>query len=1043
MTSHLTATRFGREAFDALSSLIAEFQLDDPLAPVTVIVPGHAHSVVTRRALARSAERGLGAVDFVTISQLAGRIAGARLKSGDGEALLPSDLAAVTGFARKVLSDEPGIFAPTATHPATAEALAAAHFELRDVASESLDELAAGGARAAEVVRVHRAITRLSADGWFDASQAIATAADLIKENPPRGVPSLFIVQLPEPLREPERKLILSLAEHAQVHVIAANSGDVLADEQLASSLAKVELELAPAATAQLPAATSIITTSDADDEVRFALRGVIDALRDGVPARRIAVVFASSDPYSRLLAEQLRAAGITFNGPSGRTVNEMASARFLLRFMHLNPDRILRSEFFALLSSAPVRLPDGSRVPLRRWRHLARKHYANGSAANWIDRLRAAAQDYRSRADEVESDDSDDGPDTEYLHRNAAAAAAFAEFVAQLEARRRAMLRATTWTELVNGHLEMLDEYLRANEMPPEDRAAHTAMREALGGLLMLDELAVPATCDELAEMLLLATERRQIRTGTAGVGVRLLDLRHAAGLDADVVVICGCVEGHLPKRPGVDPLLPGPDRDRLHSMGAEIRVPREFVPRQHRDFLAAIAGAGDKLVLTMPRGDLRKTTRHVPSRWLLEIAAQLTGKELLQPREFEALTDHPTIRHVQSFGSGLAALENPATAQEYRLRQAEIEPPAESPDTVLARNANLVIARRSRAFTRFDGNLAGAPLPEITERILSATRLEGYIACPHSIFMKYLLGVEPPLEDDEDRITALDRGSMIHEILERFIDQSLPVEFGHKWVAKDRSRLSAIANEVCARYESEGRTGSLLVWETGRRELDQQLRDFLDQEQDFRLAHQLKPVKTEFGFGSGDNDSEPLAIELSDGRTVQLGGSIDRVDVDRNGSLVISDYKSGKQKPYEKITAETPLGDNDRLQLPIYAFAARAAVVAGLIDGAQPGAKITAAYWFFGVDSGKRTDVELTEETEQGARDVIEMAIGLMSRGVFPQQVPTVFYGGGSNCDFCAPNGRGADDVGRSWRRIKDDPALAEYVELAGLLETQEETE
>ena len=60
---------------------------------------------------------------------------------------------------------------------------------------------------------------------------------------------------------------------------------------------------------------TRIVTTSDADDEVRAAVRALIDAVRRGTPLDRIAIVYGSRDPYARLVHEQLDAAGIAHNG--------------------------------------------------------------------------------------------------------------------------------------------------------------------------------------------------------------------------------------------------------------------------------------------------------------------------------------------------------------------------------------------------------------------------------------------------------------------------------------------------------------------------------------------------------------------------------------------------------------------------------------------------------------------------------------------------------------------------------------------------------
>ncbi len=1023
----LSQTTFGRPAFVELSRVIAEMQAGDSLEPVTVVVPSHTHSASIRRELARTASNGIAAVELVTLPQLASRIASTHLARGGGSSPRSAGQAVATAYTRKVLSDAPGVFAPIAAHPATAEALARAQAELRDVGEAQLDVLAEANPRAAEVVRVHRATAELMQDKWYDASSAVIAATAALEPGSQSSSPGNVIVFLPEPLRSNDVALIGALAAKARVELIVAFSGDDYADKQLATSLESLGVQLETGVEIQLPAETSIVTTSDADDEVRVAIRTVVDALRGGVPARRIAIIFSASDPYARLFAEQLRAADIDFNGPSGRSVRELAAARFLLGFMRLDPDRLRRDELFGLLSTAAVHQADGELAPLRRWRHLARKIFLNGSAEHWASRLAESAAEDRERAE---------GPSgVDYLHERAQLANSLAEFVEKLAERLRALQAATSWSELVDGYLSVLYDYLRTGDMPQEDRAALASLRELLSELKILDELAVPASAQEMFELLDLATERRQIRVGSAGTGVRLLDIRQAVGCDADVVVICGCVEGQLPRRPGVDPLLTSIDRELLHSHGAEIRIPRDSVPHQHRDMHAAVAASGSKLLMTMPRGDLRRTSHHVPSRWLLDVAAMLQNVDSLQPKEFEAIENSDAIRHVQSFGSGLAALADPATEQEYSLRLAESVNPQDSQDAILARNADLVAARRSRDFTRFDGNLTGVQLPDLAADVLSATRLEGFITCPHAFFMHQLLGLDPIQEEDDEEISALDRGSLVHEVFDRFFSEHLDMDFGYEWAEADFARLVEIYNEECENYERDGRTGHPLAWNSKRRQLVLQLVEFLAHDQQYRLLNGLAPRQTELKFGISGAEMDALKLALPNGREIQMRGAIDRVDLTRDGAISISDYKTGKQKYYEMITEEDPLGQNEKLQLPIYAFAALAAAEQGLIPGAAAGGAVKAGYWFFGVDAGARTEVALTKETNEQALAVIGQIIDLMTSGVFPQRTPMVFPNGGSSCDFCAPHGRGADEVAETWERIKDDPALAAYIELTGL--------
>ena len=55
---------------------------------------------------------------------------------------------------------------------------------------------------------------------------------------------------------------------------------------------------------------TEVWNASDPDDEVRTIVRGVVDAMREGVPLERMAVLYASDEPYARLLHEHFDLAG-------------------------------------------------------------------------------------------------------------------------------------------------------------------------------------------------------------------------------------------------------------------------------------------------------------------------------------------------------------------------------------------------------------------------------------------------------------------------------------------------------------------------------------------------------------------------------------------------------------------------------------------------------------------------------------------------------------------------------------------------------------
>ena len=188
----------------------------------------------------------------------------------------------------------------------------------------------------------------------------------------------------------------------------------------------------------------------------------------------------------------------------------------------------------------------------------------------------------------------------------------------------------------------------------------------------------------------------------------------------------------------------------------------------------------AAERSLLLYPRGDLRRAADRSPSRWLTE------------------QTDRLEV--VPSFVGGLRRTMFPAHEHEYDTRclldwhdkrgrdddstQADlIALPSVRQRVELRRGIELRRARLSRRLTRFDGNLAagdlrGATLPRPTDgdQVTSASRLEAWAGCPHAYFMRHVLRVEPIDDaDDDHRISPLERGSLVHRILERWLAEAI----------------------------------------------------------------------------------------------------------------------------------------------------------------------------------------------------------------------------------------------------------------------------
>src|SRR5437016_10067355 len=114
--------RYGRDAAEALRARLVDVKGDEPLAPLTVVVPSNHVGVAARRLLASgvlgpTCGRGVGlvAVSFLTPYRLA-ELLGAPVLASTGRR--PVSTPVIAAALRAALRDGPGLFEPVADHPA-------------------------------------------------------------------------------------------------------------------------------------------------------------------------------------------------------------------------------------------------------------------------------------------------------------------------------------------------------------------------------------------------------------------------------------------------------------------------------------------------------------------------------------------------------------------------------------------------------------------------------------------------------------------------------------------------------------------------------------------------------------------------------------------------------------------------------------------------------------------------------------------------------------------------------------------------------------
>jgi hypothetical protein len=302
---------------------------------------------------------------------------------------------------RAALAEDPGLFGPVADQPSTVEALRRVHRELRDLDDLQRHRLAQSDARAAAVVAIDERVTERLQTRWHDETDLMVTAAALVRERSAVVDVGPLVVHLPQQISSAAARLLQAVATHAPVTVIAGVTGR--ADAPVERLLGRLDLagELpAPPAPAGLPPEPSVELTvaADEDDEVRTALRRVVEAAEAGVALERIAIVHAPRAPYGRLLSEHLTAARLPWNGITASSVTERVAGRTLLGLLDLDAAALRRRDVFALLAS----VPPSRRRPVAAWERQARRARVVSGRRRWDERLAARAVDQRRQADKA-----------------------------------------------------------------------------------------------------------------------------------------------------------------------------------------------------------------------------------------------------------------------------------------------------------------------------------------------------------------------------------------------------------------------------------------------------------------------------------------------------------------------------------------------------------------------------------------------------------------------------------------------------------------
>ncbi len=1016
-----------------LADDVRALRRQSPLAPLTILIGSTLLRPYLRHRLAEL-HGGLLNLRLMTMHDLASSLASAAVHA-NGTTRLPHGGDRL--IAQETAGQAQGYFENVAQAPGFAEALERLFHELRGVGLDA-DSFAEAVARLdgaddsstrklAEISSLYR-LAQQRREGFHGADDLIRLA------DPARFDSTTLLVYGMWGATSIQQRLLERLMErvtvtfylpdgnaetsddHADLHEWLARHGAV--EERLAgngevtSALDRLQSGLfdPPSGNpAPFDHSVRLVSAPDTPREVREAARACLRWAEEGIGFHEMAVAYRQPEPYRALIDEVFGQAGIPVYLHDGRPLSEHPVGRRLRALLSLIGSRLTRASVMEFLTE--TRLPTstlelyGGFQPAA-WDEITRNARIIEGGGTWFEKLREYGYALRTRYTREAEEPS------ARLASRLAEIEQLQQFVGDLFPRLDDWPARANW-EAYRARLGGLaSDYIQGIE-PVIERLERLDSLEELSQSISFSRfvLSVLAALHEIDSSELF----EQPRGAFARQGVNVLDVNSLRHLRFRAVIVLGLTERAFPSPPRQDALLLDEERDRLNgvidgSLALRARGP-DPEPLQ---FTLAVAAARERLQLSCSRGDASGRRAMLPSYFFRAAAETLTGQSVtiagidsLPPEIFERV---PANR----FGAALP--EASLTASEFD--RTLIGTSAElGTACLLRRSSTFTRARqawnarwRSDQLTAWDGMLDPERRLSVSRdsRSIAPTRLETYATCPYRYFLHAVLRLEEVEEPETtERLSALDRGSLIHHILEHFLSRfSAELAQGPSTKAHLLPELQAVAEEHFAEAERQGQGGFPLVWAFDKAAIFEDLEHWLELELEDQQVTKLHPQAFEVRFGpawfgekqtgNGFSIDEPVSVSFKGGE-LRFHGRIDRIDLDDDQtSFRVIDYKTGRagKNGADQFTQGTTL------QLPIYLLAASHALKKHGIDVDWRDGE---AEYFFSTTRGGYKRIRFSGRALgnrwQDFEQLLSDLTGQITRGDFHPEPGK----NGDNCRFC----------------------------------------
>jgi RecB family exonuclease len=731
------------------------------------------------------------------------------------------------------------------------------------------------------------------------------------------------------------------------------------------------------------------------------------EVTRLGLNFRQCAVLLRTPEVYRSALTGEMDAQGLPYESRIGVSLSETLQGKAFVRLTEALWGGFERGPVMDFLSSPGLNpasfLSDGRRWSPAIWDTLTKEARVVSGRTQWRQRLGRWMDSRKARG----------GPD-ESGGFGIEAAEALLQTLEPLLKSAEVLERSNDWGKA----LVLLEGLVRRHFSKGEETER---LADLLANSSWIAELSRGLHESDFAQVLrsLLDEETISARGSQEG-GVQVLDLMQSRGVPHEVVLFPGLVERSVPRPTRGDPFLSDDEREAMNeatgSKGCRLALKRDAALEEKMLFTLAMASARKVLVLSAPVLDPQKGVERVPSLYLYETLRAVTGIRS------EALENLPgVVRNVQI---GDWALSDPLEAVDEMERTFSVTALAKSGFRFPALGylkrhplgmggfASTMAREGSNRFTAFDGMLPEGSQPSAPSAF-SPTRIETYAKCPQMYFYRYVLGLTP-LQEPEEELEAevMETGNLMHHVLEKAVARGLKEGWLKARSEDEASKVVAEETEEALRvFEEKDVTGASCLWAWKKRSLREDLQ---------RAMRKILKDPEWFPHAVETSVQGGRSLDVGDGLTVELKGRADRFDLSADGrSFRVVDYKSGSATDY----ANNTLRGGRRIQLALYLWAGQHVF---------PGLRPHSGIYEFLTAKGDYKEVVLEAEEWKEMEDKLRLILRECRDGIVRGRFPA--FPSKDLCGHCEVWTLCGSGMERRAERKSTDPALE------GLLKVRE---